>query len=328
MLRVSRSTILIFVSVAIMAFAVACDSAAEKPTAEPPTAVPTAASQSTGGGAAQGSTNLADANVRECLAEQLGEDFDPELGRNARGLFGTSDPEAFRDALEACGIEPGITREDARRPGGITAGGLADPEVQECLNEELGEEFFGRLGQGSGIGLTPDSIAALEKCGVDLPDPSGGFRFGGGPGGFGQDDGIFGRRFRDGQAELVEGGAFQECLAEALGDDALDLLGNPTGVLSPELREAFEQCGGAIGIPVEPGSGTGDGADPILVEPEVDPTATPVPVSDLTIEQLTCLSEELDPAALASAVVATSAGDLSQVSDEVLAALQSCDVGT
>jgi len=79
-----------------------------------------------------------------------------------------------------------------------------------------------------------------------------------------------------------------------------------------------------VAIPVEPGSDTGDDADPVLAEP----TATPIPVSELTVEQLTCLSNELEPADLASAVVATSSGNLSEISDTVLAALQTCGVGS
>jgi hypothetical protein len=119
-------------------------------------------------------------------------------------------------------------------------------------------------------------------------------------------------------------GSFQECLTEALGEDALLQLRNPDGPPSAELQEALQECGNVVAIPVEPGSDTGDDADPVLAEP----TATPIPVSELTVEQLTCLSNELEPADLASAVVATSSGNLSEISDTVLAALQTCGVGS
>ncbi|MBC8452946.1 MAG: hypothetical protein H8D69_00570 [Chloroflexi bacterium] len=264
-----------------------------------------------------------DPEVQQCIAGELGIEFDSELGTYDRSALRAIDPEKVTEAFASCGAE------QARRPanGGFVGGSIADPEVQACLTRELGEEFFGRLGQGSGIGLTPESIAALEECGVGLPDTGGGFRFGGGPNGFGGDDGVFGGGLRGGRGTLGGDGSFQECLTNALGDDALTLLRNPIGAPSPEVQEALEQCGGAIGIPVEPDGGIGDGAAPILVEPEVAPTATAVPVSDLTIEQLTCLAGELDPAGLASAIVATSSGDLSQISDEILAALQTCGVG-
>jgi hypothetical protein len=114
-------------------------------------------------------------------------------------------------------------------------------------------------------------------------------------------------------------------LTDVAGPDAFELLRNSTGDAPPaELLEALEECGGGIPIRVEPDGGIGDGAGPILIE---EPTATPIPVSDLTIEQLTCLSGELEPADLANAVIATSSGDLSEIADEVLAALQACGVG-
>jgi hypothetical protein len=95
----------------------------------------------------------------------------------------------------------------------------------------------------------------------------------------------------------------------------------------PELQEALAKCGATIAIPVESGGGIGDGAGSIPIEPAVEPSATSIPVSELTIEQLTCLSGELDPDDLANAVIATSSGDVSEITDDVLAALQTCGVG-
>ena len=105
-------------------------------------------------------------------------------------------------------------------------------------------------------------------------------------------------------------------------------LRNPEGPPSDELQEALQECGNAVVIPVEPGSGSGDGAGPVPGESAAEPDATPVPVSDLTVEQLICLSSELEPADLARVVVATSSGDLSTLSDAVLPALTKCDVGS
>ena len=105
-------------------------------------------------------------------------------------------------------------------------------------------------------------------------------------------------------------------------------LRNSEGSPSEELQEALQECGNAVVIPVVPESGSGDRAGPVPGEPAEEPEATPVPVSDLTVEQLICLSSELEPADLARVVVATSSGDLSTLSDAVLPALTKCDVGS
>lgn len=219
---------------------------------------------------------------------------------------------------------------DRRGGGGFDGGGFGGaftPEAIECLTERLGEDFadgfggFGGRDSGGqtesspfGGGLAEEFTAALEECGVDFGGGGfGGFGGFGGRGGGG--DGFGGRGFRGGAGGFGDG-SLQECLTELLGAGALDLLRNPADGPSPELLEAFEECGGPI--PGEPDGGTGDRAVP------VEPTPTPIPVNDLTIEQLTCLSGELAPAALASAVIATSSGDLSELSDVVLAALETC----
>lgn len=334
MFRASRTTILISAALLIAIVAIACDSKAEKPTAEPEPPTSTPVQEASAGGSTSSSSagstllgrdgrtrdpatdsfaqDLADPEVQECLFEQLGVEIDYEPGNSDTSVFGDIDPTLVAEAFRTCGVAPAGRDVPG---GGFATGGLIDPEIQECLTEELGEEFGGTLGRGSGIGLTPESIAALEKCGLGS-GRTGGFRFGGGPDGFGRDEGIFGG------TGTFQGGALQECIAEALGQDQAPSLGGFSLEITPELQEAFEECGGAIGIPVEPDGGIGDGAGPILIEPEVVPTE--IPVSELSIEQLTCLSSELEPADLASAVVATSSGDLSEISDEILAALQNC----
>jgi hypothetical protein len=281
--------------------------------------------------------------VRECISEQLGEDFDPEspdFGRSLLGRLG-SDELAI---LEACGLDVSGGFGGARRvPGeGRTDGGfgafggigglgaLADPEIQECLTGELGEDFeldFGSRGddgsgqRGSGFtagGFGEEFTTALEKCGVNF---AGGDFARGARGGSGRQDG-----------GGFAGGALQECLADLLGADALQSLRNPTGQPPEGFQEALEQCGGGIPIPVEPDGGIGDGDGPIPdgpipEDPVVDePTATAIPVSDLTVEQLRCLSGELEPAALTSVVIATSSGDLTSLSDEILVALKTCGI--
>ncbi len=386
---IGRGVLLIAATSVIALVAIACESAAEKPTAEPPTPIPTVATQVGDTGSSLSVREaLADPEVLECLSEQLGGAFDPDSGAVGPELFGrlgaeelamlescgvdadgatrgvaparadfsdpelqeclagelgidvvgesgefdreilrSTDPTDVAAAFEACGVEQGI-RPGGALGGGLAGGGFADPEIRECLTEELGENRIGQLGQGSGLGLEEESLAAFEKCGLDFGGIGGGFRFGDGerPGG---DDGIFGDG-RGGRGDgITLGDDFRECMAEALGDDASTLLRGQGGQPPAELQEAFAQCGsGEFVIPVEPDGGIGDGAGPIPVEPAEEPTATPIPASELTIEQLTCLSNELDPAALANAVIATSSGDLAEISDEILAALQSCGVGT
>jgi len=275
------------------------------------------------GDVSRAATDLFDPEIRECLAGELGEDFADNLGRGS-GLGLT--PESLA-AFEVCGFEQGTRTE--RGDGGRFSGGFAgsvfsDPEIRECLAAELGEDFADNLGGGSGFGLTPESLAAFEECGLNFGDTGG--AFGGRDGG----DGGFGGRLGGGGfgGFLGGDGSFQECMDEELGAGGLAGLRNSVDASGPppELQAALEKCGGGIAIPVETNGGIGDGAGP-LVDPLEEPTATPIPVSDLTIEQLTCLSGALEPADLANAVIATSAGDLSEISDEVLAALQDCGVG-
>jgi hypothetical protein len=334
MLRLKRSTFLISVAM-ISIFVIACG-AAEKPATEPdpPTPIPTHVAEPTPAslaegiparrdGGATGFTALADPEVQKCLATELGVEIDPGASIFDRSLLASVDPENVTAAFAECGVEL-PTRGTIGGRGGFTggAGGFAsrvldDPELRECLTEELGEDALDNLGQGSGFGLTPETLAAMQECGLNFGDGGSGFQFGGREG----------EGFRGGGG--FADGSFQECMTEELGEDALSLLRNPTGEPPAELQDALAKCGGgAIAIPVEPGDGIGDGAGPISVEPAAEPTATPIPVSDLTIEQLTCLSGELDPAALANAVIATSSGDLSALSSDVLAALETCGVGS
>ncbi len=327
-----RSTLLISIALMLAVIAAACGSAESKPTAEPSTATPEPTLESQAGDEgveATGRASFADPAVQECLAEQLGGDFDPESGEIGRGLFGRLGSGELA-MLEACGVDVsggfgsafgGFS--DRRGGGGF---GAFPTEVQECLTEQLGEDFAdgtttggrdgGFLGDRAlGGGTGDDFTAALEACGVESGD--GGF------GGFG---GLLGGGGRGGPRD----GSFQECLTGLLGADAFELLRNPTGGAPPELAEAFEQCSGSNSI--EPDGGIGDGAGAVPVDPDSVPdsseipTATPVPASELSIEQLTCLSGELDAAALVSVVIATSSGDLSELSDEALAALKTCGV--
>ncbi len=320
-----RSTFLISIALMLAVIAAACGSARSKPAAEPPTPMPTVVVQADDEGVeATGRTSLADPAVQECLAEQLGSDFEPESGEIGPGLFGRLGSEELA-MLETCGVDVSGGfggafggSGDRRGAGGF---GAFTTEAQECLTEQLGEDFAdssttrsrdgGFLGDRALGGSTGDDFtAALEACGVEFGD--GGF------GGFG--GGILGGGGRGGPGD----GSFQECLTGLLGADAFELLRDPTGGAPPELAEALEQCSGPI--PIEPDGGIGDGAGPIPVEPADEPTATSIPVSDLSIEQLTCLSGELDAAALVSVVIATSSGDLSELSDEALAALETCGV--
>jgi hypothetical protein len=320
--RISRSSLLISVATMIVVVAAACDSPASKPIAEPdpPTPIPTVTAEAES--LAEDSTaninpgrqDIADVEAQECLAGELGFDIDPTTGLFDRGLL----REVDAADLAAVFVKCDVAQVDRAAPfggrrgqgGGFAGGAFADPEVQECLTAELGEDFAsstgGIFGGLTGGGLSEELTAAFKECGIDF---SGGFG-GGGRGGFGGD------------------GSFQECLTEALGEDALLQLRNPEGPPSDELQEALQECGNAIVIPVEPGSGSGDGAGPVPGEPAAEPEATPVPVSDLTVEQLTCLSSELEPADLVRVVVATNSGDLSTLSEAVLPALTKCDVGS
>ncbi len=324
--RISRSSLLISVAIMIALVTAACDSPASKPTAEPdpPTPIPTVTAEAES--LAEDSTaninpgrqDIAGVEVQECLAGELGFDIDPTTGLFDRGLLREVDAADLAVVFEKCDVAQGDRAApfDGRRGrgGGFAGGAFADPEVQECLAAELGEDFAssdgGIFGGLTGGGLSEELTAAFEECGIDFSGGFGGRLGGGGRGGFGGD------------------GSFQECLTEALGEDALLQLRNPEGSPSEELQEALQECGNAIVIPVEPESGSGEGAGPVPGEPAAEPEATPVPVSDLTVEQLICLSSELEPADLARVVVATSSGDLSTLSDAVLPALTKCDVGS
>jgi hypothetical protein len=328
--KISKSTLLISIAIMLTVVAVACDSSAEKPTAEPepPTAVPTVVESESIGTDSAGRTrtpgvrgdsaaSFDDPEIQECLASSLEIDLGDSTEFDVDALR-QLDPIAISSAFQDCGVEfgrPGGTG-GILDGGGFVGSGIADPEIRDCLTGILGEDALDNLGQGSGLGLEPESLAAFEECGINFGDGGGTrFQFGGGlrggdRGGFGGD------------------GSFLECMAEELGEDALIQLRNPSGAPSPEVQRALTKCGAGIAIPVEPDGGIGDGAGPIPIEPAEEPTATQIPVSELTIEQLTCLSSELDPSALASAVVATSSGDLSEIPDEILAALQTCGIGS
>ncbi len=324
--RISRSSLLISVAIMIAAVTAACDSPASKPTAEPdpPTPIPTVTAEAE----SLAEDSIANINprrrdfvgveVQECLAGELGFGIDPTTGLFDRGLLREVDAADLAVVFEKCDVAQG----DRAAPfggrrgqgGGFVGGAFADPEVQECLAAELGEDFAssdgGIFGGLIGGGLSEELTAAFEECGIDFSGGFGGRLGGGGRGGFDGD------------------GSFQECLTEALGEDALLQLRNSEGSPSEELQEALQECGNAVVIPVVPESGSGDGAGPVPGEPAEEPEATPVPVSDLTVEQLICLSSELEPADLARVVVATSSGDLSTLSDAVLPALTKCDVGS
>lgn len=276
-----------------------------------------------------------DPAVLECLASELGEDIDIRMLQ--RALFSGGLSEELTLAFDACGVEQVDRlagddvfggRGEPGGPGGRLFGGgsFVDPEVQACLTEQLGEDFA----EGFGGEANEEFTAALEACGINFGDSGGGgmFRFGG-DGGFGDSDsGIFGggRRGDGGRGGFGVDGAILECLTNELGSDALLQLRNPEGPPSDEILAVLEKCGGVIAVPVEPDGGIGDGAGPIPVEPLAEPTATPIPTSDLSIEQLTCLAGALEPAALASVVIATSSGDLSGLTDEATAALATCGV--
>lgn len=290
-----RTTALISIVLMLAVVATACGEAAPKPTAEPPTptAVPTVAPT-----ASASRAGISAEAVQVCLAEELGLDIS---GGFDRSLFREVDGELLTAAFEACGAEQG-----GRPPGAgdflgrLADGPFGDPAVQECLTEDFGADFSG----GGGSEISEELTTALDECGVDLAGLLGTFGGGGGTlggGGRGGARGGFGGN-----------GSFQECLTEELGEGALDLLRNPTRTPPPELQEALVKCGATIAI---------------TIEPAVEPSATSIPVSELTIEQLTCLSGELDPADLANAVIATSSGDVSEITDDVLAALQTCGVG-
>ena len=301
----------------IAVVAAGCDSAAEKPTAEPPTPIPTVASQTMDTDSALGARNaLANPELLECLSEQLGDGFDPDSGAIAPELFGRLGPQAL-STLESCGVDVAGTFGGAVQ----SLSDFSDPEVQQCLAGELGADVTnegGEFDRNILRTIDPESVRiAFEVCGLNSARRTGGGGlFGGGQRGEGRGG------FASGAGDDI-----RECLTEELREEGLTLGRNPIGASPAEFQDALEKCGGGIAIPVEPDGGTGAGSAPIPIEPVTEPTATSIPVSELTIEHLTCLSGELDPADLTAVVVATSMGDLSEITDELLAALQTCDVG-
>ena len=325
MVHISRSTFLICIALMIAVIAAACDTAADKttaesPTAESPTAVPPVASQDV-----DTTRSLIDAftdsEVLQCLSEQLGDRFDDDLGPVGPELLSRFGPRELA-VLESCGVD--IV---GALGGNVGAASLDDPEVQECLAGQLGMDLSaGEFDLTVLRELEPTDIsAAFEACGAEFgrPGAGGGILGGGG--------GLFGGGQRGASRGGFAGGAggdILECLTEELGEDPLTLLRDPIGVPPADFQAALEKCGAGIAIPIEQNDSAGDGTAPIPIEPITEPTATSIPISELTIEQLTCLSGELDPSDLAVAVVATSAGDISEISDELLAVLQVCGVGS
>ena len=330
-----RNTLLVSVALMLAVIAAACSSAEPKPTAELPAPTPFpivtvgmedanagADSGVAAGGAGSFQESLGDPAMRECIEEQLGQSFDPESVGRGGDLFGRLVPAGLA-MLEECGVDVSEgfgTAFGGRRGGGAFGGAVGVrslPETQECLAELLGEDFTGGFtrrdddGQPRegpfGAGIGDEFSAAFEECGIDFGGDTG---FGGFTG---RDSG--GRGFGGG---TFGGGAIQECLTELPGPDALLSLRNPDSPPSQELLDAFEQCSSPI--PLELDGGIGDGAVP----PPIEHTATQVPASDLAIEVLAYLSRELDSTELAAVVIATSAGDITELSDEALAALATC----
>ena len=121
----------------------------------------------TGGGRLGGGfvgSGIADPEVRACLTEEMGEDALDDLGQDSGIGLG----EEWVAAFEKCGVEQG-----GRPTGG--GGAFGDPEVQECLTVELGDDFGGEAGGifgGFTGGFSEELTAAFEECGIDL---SGGF---------------------------------------------------------------------------------------------------------------------------------------------------------
>ncbi len=334
---------------------------AQAPTAIPiETLIPTVITQSDVEGpdtdtaaAAAALARLADPAVIECLTEQLGESFDPESGGLGQNLFGLLGSEDFTAALETCGVDisGGLGSafgefSDRFSRGGFGGDGAFSPEALECLTEKLGEDFadgfgeFGSRGDASGDhegesqlggGLRGGDFgeeieATLEECGIDLGDSAFG-GFSGGLRGFGDRDGDRGGRF----GGFLGDGSIQECLNELLGPDALAQPGSGGGDgPSAEFREALQECSGGGDLPGGFGEfdGFGDHDDEATLDSdpteESTATSTPIPVTDLSIEQLTCLAGELEAADLANVVIATSLGDLSELTDDVLVVLEAC----
>ncbi|HJP28067.1 MAG TPA: hypothetical protein QF694_04560, partial [Dehalococcoidia bacterium] len=108
---IGRGVLLIAATSVIALVAIACESAAEKPTAEPPTPIPTVATQVVDTGSSLSVREaLADPEVLECLSEQLGGAFDPDSGAVGPELFGRLGAEELA-MLESCGVDAdGATR--------------------------------------------------------------------------------------------------------------------------------------------------------------------------------------------------------------------------
>ena len=322
MVHISRSTFLICIALMIAVIAAACDTAAESPTAESPTAVPPVASQDVNTDTTLSLIDVfTNSEVLQCLSEKLGDRFDDDLGAVGPELLSRFGPRELA-VFESCGVDIA-----GARGGNVGAVSLDDPEVQECLAGQLGIDLSaGEFNLTALRELEPKDIAAaFEACGTELGRPgAGGGILGGGLGLFGGGQRVAGRGGFAGGA----GGDILECLTEELGEDPLTLLRDPTGGPPADFQAVLEKCGTRIAIPIEPNNSAGDGRAPIPIEPITEPTATSIPVSELTIQQLTCLSDEVDPSDLAAVVVATSAGDISEISDELLAVLQECGVGS
>jgi len=317
MAHISRSTFLIFIALMIVVIAAACDTAADKPTVESPTAVPPVASQDVETDTTRSLIDaFTDSEVLQCLSERFGDRFDDDLGAIGPELLSRFGPRELA-ILEACGVDIA-----GALGGTVGADSLDDPEVQECIAGQLGMDLSAGEFDLTVLRQTePRDIAgAFEACGTEFGRPGGGGILGGGGGLFGG-----GQRgaVRGGFAGGA-GGDILECLTEELGEDALTLLRDPSSLATADFQAKLEKCRAGIAIPIEPNDSTVDGTGPIPIEP----TAISIPVSELTIEQLTCLSGELNPSDLAAAVVATSAGDISEISDELLAVLQVCGVGS
>ena len=307
MAHISRSTFLIFIALMIVVIAAACDTAADKPTVESPTAVPPVASQDVETDTTRSLIDaFTDSEVLQCLSERFGDRFDDDLGAIGPELLSRFGPRELA-ILEACGVDIA-----GALGGTVGADSLDDPEVQECIAGQLGMDLSDGEFDLTVLRQTePRDIAgAFEACGTEFGRPGGGGQRGAVRGGFA------------GGA----GGDILECLTEELGEDALTLLRDPSSLATADFQDKLEKCRAGIAIPIEPNDSTVDGTGPIPIEPTTEPTA--IPVSELTIEQLTCLSGELNPSDLAAAVVATSAGDISEISDELLAVLQVCGVGS
>jgi len=294
------------------------DPSAVSTVAETPTPVGDSASSY---GAPVSATQIEEADL-ECLSSKLGEEVD--LFALRRAQLGSAQPEQIVVALTECGIDPNAlnlgTQGESRFRGGFTGGQFRDPEIQDCIAGVLGAGDSGlpRIQPGSTSGPSPELAAALDECGFEsgdltrdnLADPGGlrGFgAFGGGP---------------------LADPEVQECIAEALGTDA----GAPSGGLSggipggnEEFAAALEECGadfgGFRGLPPNGFEGIAP-SDPL--NPGTPPT--PVQVSELSVQQLSCLSNALEPAVLGQVVVATTNDDTSDLPEGALAALIECGV--